>query len=616
MGLFPLRKKKVEKPAELNLEGGVPTINDIIVSDGATIHEDHIRIGERFVRSYFVVQYPNEVYVTWLEDVFKMGDIDVTFHIYPGENHAVIKELTHRITQYESQLMIERKKGDIYNISLLEQRIRDAWDLRDNIQLNRDKMFYVAIQMLISAESLEELNRKGRMLEERLGGKATYVRQCFLRQMDGFRSIAPLGRNYISDNYRNFNLGAAVSLFPFNNAELTHTGGILLGTNKFTGAPVLFNNFIGPPILINHNIAVFGAGGSGKSSFVKLFVARSAVSGIRSVIIDPDGEYDLLVDMLKGVIIRFENDQPAMINPFDLEEEVLKDGTRTVNLIEKILEMKALISVMTEGSGSKLTPEELSIVETVLKEEYVSRGISDDPASLYEPHTDPDMIGLKKKDMPTLSSFYERLQRYHPGSRLLQLLKPFLKGGTLGIFDGSSQVQIKDASVVCFDVSRLEEKFMRPLAMHVVLQWTWEKFIKKNPHVKKHVIVDEAWHFMKYEDSANFLENMSRRGRKRVAGLITATQSFYEFTETQQGKSVLTNAATMLLMKQSPTDYETIKKLLSLSEGEMGLVKVLRQREGLLRIGDRSAAINIVAMPFEMELIQTGVSAMKGQGVA
>lgn len=76
------------------MEGGVPTINDIIVSDGATIHEDHIRIGERFVRSYFVVQYPNEVYVTWLEDVFKMGDIDVTFHIYPGENHAVIKELT------------------------------------------------------------------------------------------------------------------------------------------------------------------------------------------------------------------------------------------------------------------------------------------------------------------------------------------------------------------------------------------------------------------------------------------------------------------------------------------------------------------------------------------
>ena len=42
---------------------------------------------------------------------------------------------------------------------------------------------------------------------------------------------------------------------------------------------------------LNHNMAVFGQAGSGKSSFIKLYVARSAVSGVRTVIIDPDGEY-------------------------------------------------------------------------------------------------------------------------------------------------------------------------------------------------------------------------------------------------------------------------------------------------------------------------------------
>ena len=34
--------------------------------------------------------------------------------------------------------------------------------------------------------------------------------------------------------------------------------------------------------------------------------------------------------------------------------------------------MKALISVMAEGSGSKLSPEELSQIETVLRAEYDS----------------------------------------------------------------------------------------------------------------------------------------------------------------------------------------------------------------------------------------------------
>ncbi len=613
--MVSLRRRKQrladEELAKLTVNGGIPTINDIIVSDGAIIEMDHMRIGERFVRTYFIVQLPNEIFVTWFEEVYKMGDVDVTFHIYPGENHEVIKELTHRITQYEAQLMIEQKKGDIYNVSLLRNKVKDAWQLREAIQLNRDKMFFVSAQILISADSLEELNRKGRFLEEKLGGRATYVRQAFLRQLEGFRSVAPLGCNYISDTYRNFNLGAAICLFPFNNAELTHVGGTLLGTNKFTGAPLLFNAFIGPPTLLNHNISVFGSAGSGKSTFIKLYTARSAVTGVKTVIIDPEGEYDALVNALNGVIVRFENGQPAMINPFDLEEEIEPDGTRTVHLVEKILEMKALISVMAEGTHAKLTPEELSQIETALREEYVSRGIDDRPESLYERHTEPNMIGFKKKEMPTLSSFHKRLESLYPESKLGIILKPFLKGGTLGIFDGPSRVQLKDSPVVCFDVSKLEERFMRPLAMHVVLQWIWEKFVKKNPGVRKHVIVDEAWRFMQYKDSADFLENMSRRGRKRVAGLITATQAFYEFTDSQQGKSILTNSATMLLMKQSTTDYEAIKSLLNLPDGQMEILQVLGMGEGLLRIGNSAAAINVSVMPFEMDLIRTGVSATR-----
>ena len=609
-GLFKTKKRSETGPVDLTVFGGQPDANDIIVSDGAIIGMDYIRIGERYVRTYFVIQLPSEIFVTWLEEIYRMGDVDVTVHMYPGENHAVVKELTHRITQYESQLYIEQKKGDVYNVSLLKSRARDAWALRDAIQLNRDKMFYVSIQILISADTLDELNRKGRLLEEKLGGKATYVRQAFLRQVEGFRSVAPLGKNYMADVYRNFNLGAAIAMSPFNNAELTHTGGTLLGTNKYTGAPVLFNAFIGPPVLLNHNIALFGSAGSGKSTFIKLYIARCAVSGVRTVIIDPEGEYDLLVRALNGVLVQFENDRPAMINPFDLEDEVERDGSKSVRLIEKILELKSLLSVMAAGSGASLGPEDLSILETALREEYRARGITEKADSLYERHTTADMLGFKKKEMPTLSSLFARLQQTAPESRLRLILKPFLQGGTLGIFDGPSRVQLKEAPVVCFDVSRLEEKFMRPLAMHVVLQWTWEKFVKKNPHIRKHVVVDEAWRFMKNEDSANFLEDMSRRGRKRVAGLITATQGFYEFTESQQGKSILTNSATMILMKQSSADYTAIQDLLRLPEGQMKELRTFSQGEGLLRMGENAAALYVTVLPFERDMVKTGVSAM------
>ena len=41
----------------LTVSGGVPSVNDVIVSDGAVIEMDHIRIGGRVARAYFVVEY-------------------------------------------------------------------------------------------------------------------------------------------------------------------------------------------------------------------------------------------------------------------------------------------------------------------------------------------------------------------------------------------------------------------------------------------------------------------------------------------------------------------------------------------------------------------------------
>ena len=65
---------------------------------------------------------------------------------------------------------------------------------------------------------------------------------------------------------------ATVSLFPFNNAELTHTAGV---HNKVE-FPVLFNAFIGPPVLLNR-MAVLGR----RVRQIQLyrFSGRSAVSG-------------------------------------------------------------------------------------------------------------------------------------------------------------------------------------------------------------------------------------------------------------------------------------------------------------------------------------------------
>ena len=130
----------------------------------------------------------------------------------------------------------------------------------------------------------------------------------------------------------------------------------------------------------------------------------------------PEGEYDRLCEILNGVFIQFKNDEPAMINPFDLEEE---DGN--VYLLDKILEMRSLISSMVEIAGSKLNAEELSKIDNSIKAEYETRGITHEADSLYEKQTGRGMIGRRKKAMPTLSDIHNRLKEEGSSERLVSI---------------------------------------------------------------------------------------------------------------------------------------------------------------------------------------------------
>ena len=122
---------------------------------------------------------------------------DVGFHI-TGRKPCV-EGTTHR-SQYESQLMIEQ--GHIYNV-FAENRIADAWNLRDSISLIVTRCFYVSAQSwcLQTKWKVEPRADFGRSL-----AGETYVRQSLLRRQRG-PERSSLGKNYILDAYRNFNLG-------------------------------------------------------------------------------------------------------------------------------------------------------------------------------------------------------------------------------------------------------------------------------------------------------------------------------------------------------------------------------------------------------------------------
>ncbi|KAB2951998.1 DUF87 domain-containing protein [Heliorestis acidaminivorans] len=594
-----------------SLKGSVPSIKDLVAPDGYKETENYMQVGsKRYSRVFVIAQLPRIVQVGFLEIVYGLGDVDVSVHLYPVNGKSAVEQLTRQITQLESQRIIEEKRGDIYNLSLLTATRDDLWQLREAIQTGREKLYHTTILINLSAHSPEDLDRKSLILEERLAGRGMELRSMFLRQAESYRSTLLLGRNEVMDIYRTLNMGGALSLFPFLNPELTHDSGIFLGRNFHTGAPIFFDSFKGQ----NYSMVLIGTAGAGKSVTVKAVINRGAIEGIRSLIVDVEGEYKNTTLMIGGAHIPLYPDRPAMLNPLEIEVDIDDDtGEEEVRVREKVVQVADLLTIMCMGThGEAISAEERAIIEEAVLETYRDDfGISEKPDSLYEEipiessEAEEINLGYRRKEMPTISNVYNRIVQKEGAIRLSRILKPFLRTGTMGMFDGPSQIDLKDVPVICFNLKPLGESFLRPLAMYIVSTWAWETWIKRNRHVRKRFIADEAWVMMGYEEMASFLELLSRRGRKWNISLMVASQSFVEFVENPKGKAILTNAMTRLLMKQSPTDIDAVCEVFKLTEGEREFIASCGQGEGLLQYDKEKLAVEVVCTPEELEFFNT-----------
>lgn len=142
-------------------------------------------------------------------------------------------------------------------------------------------------------------------------------------------------------------------------------------------------------------------------------------------------------------------------------------------------------------------------------------GITSDVNSLFEKKggkldNGKYAVGKIPKKMPTLSDFQRKLKDRGKCEELSELLVPFLRGNSLGIFDCESKIT-SDAEIVTFDMSDIKDDFTKLYASYVILTWVWQKFVLKNKEKQKIIVCDEAWLFLKFQESAEFLVNVARR---------------------------------------------------------------------------------------------------------
>ena len=311
--------------------------------------------------------------------------------------------------------------------------------------------------------------------------------------------------------------------------------GILLGINKDTSSPVIFD----PDNRANHNIFGAGTTGSGKSFTMKIILKRFLEKrpDIMTIIIDPQGEY-----------------LPHAAY-FGLDTLEIKPGIQygldPFKLFDTPIEAADIIGIVTEA------PIEV-------KKEW--RSICDGIKNLDE---------LYKKSS-------ERAKKY---------LEDLVKGSMSEIFKGD----IKFSDRMIISLKYLDGQEYEGLFILLALTYAWKRVNALPSNQWKFLLLDEAWRMTKIPKSAYKIGEIARQGRKKSLIFAISTQQFTDLDKSLEDESKLTELFdTKIIMGMSKTAAEKTGAALDLTDDEIERIKNFKPGNGLLQTG-----INSIYIKFE-----------------
>jgi type IV secretory pathway VirB4 component len=575
-------KKEVSSilPQEI-FEAGVLELKDIIAPSALKISPKEINLGEKILRSFFVISYPRYLSEGWFSPIINMDKVfDVSIFVHPIETSRVLRQFQRKVAEVQSQIHSREEKGLVRD-PMLDVAHQDLENLRDQLQQAQEKLFDVGLYITIYGDSDNELDKIESEIKSILESKLIYVKPALFQQEQGYKSTLPLG-NDLLEVHSKLNSSPLSSLFPFTSFDLTSDKGILYGINRHNSSLVLFDRFS----LENYNSIMFAKSGAGKSYATKLEILRTLMFDTEVIVIDPEREYEYMAEAVGGRYFNISLNSDHHINPFDLPIPGPDESADNI-LRSNIINLVGLFRLMMGG----LTAEEDAIIDRAITETYALKDIT----------ADSDFSNIEP---PLMSDFEMVLSGMEGGESLAQRLSKYTKGTWAGFINRPSNVDINKKFVV-FSLRDMEDE-LKPIAMYIVTHYIWNAIRKELR--KRLLVIDEAWWMMKSEDTASFLMSLVKRGRKYFLGVATITQDVGDFLKSPYGVPIITNSSIQILLKQSPTTMDVLQKTFNLTDEEKYLLLESDVGEGIFFAGLKHVAIKSIASYTEDQIITSDPS--------
>ncbi len=535
-----------------------------ILPAGIAEQPRHIDTGSRVSRTLYISQYPHIAHTGWLNPLLQFNaDMDISFHIAPSAPDQAIHQLTRKITEMESTRRSMVRRGQIVGSELTDP-LESAMSLKTNMLRGKEKLFGIGLYITLHADTLEELDRTTRLLEGTLGRGLFYSKSADFRQLAGFKTTLPMAKDLLLNPHDFDSLGASTT-FPFASSEVIDPDGVLYGINEASNSLVIIDRFALP----NANAITIAQSGAGKSYTSKVEILRQLLFGTQVFVIDPEDEYQELAKNVGGQMIVITPTSGQSINPFALPLEATKQ--------ERAQHIEDCISLLSVMAGS-MNVEERSRVDGVLSRLFMGG-----------------------KQVVQLSHVVKALVKERQLESLVSRLEPYSTGSLKGLFTSNKSLSLETPLSV-FSLKHVPNTLKPVVTMMIATALQRQIMGQKK---KRLLLIDEGWLLLEHEDSAKFIAGLTRRARKYYLGVHMITQQVQDFLDNPHGRSIASQSALRILLKQDTTTIDQVAKAFRLSGYEKETILTSDKGEALIIAGSKHVKVKIVASSKEHPLLTT-----------
>ena len=547
----------------------------------------YLELNYRYMSVYEVEKWPRRISLLFLEQLLRSGDeMDVSMWLWPASQRESHTRLQMQRSRFEGSRIVSMQKGKLVPPEV-DLAISDVIRISDSVERGTSKLFRRTMVVAVYGRTQEALRESGEKLTGHFRSSLAKINLLRLQQGKGFTAMIPalrpgLGKPDLTDT------DTLVRMFPFGPNDLDERDGSLLGLDMRSRTPVIYNPF--SPSAMNGHLVVMARSGAGKSYFTKVRMVREAMLGVRTYLIDPEGEYGVITRALGGRV--FVPGSPGHgLNPF----VIVYTGDEE-DLTRRIASLGPLMGVMLEGH---VEPYRKAIIDRCLTGFYAKE--------LRNSEGSRPVLGRGG-----MKDFHEFLESDEAsawgGPELGHLLSPFATGSARYLLQERSENLLEnEAPVTSFNLKNLSSS-LKPVATSVCSEVVWGLAVS-DPRPRR-LVVDECWTVLQTPSGAEALINIVKRARKYQLGLLTITQDVQDFLAENHavggivghaGISLLQNSAMKLALSQDPAALPQVISALGLNADEGDFLAGCLRGQGLL--------IDALGSSFPLDIVSTRMEA-------